>query len=69
LLPSSEQIDLELERKLRTNFNIQVLDFEEGMKYLGYYLKENNHRVSDWNWIIQKIEKRIGCWSVSMAIP
>jgi hypothetical protein len=33
------------------------------MKYLGYYLKENNHRVADWNWIIQKIEKRIGCWS------
>jgi len=33
------------------------------MKYLRYFLKENNHRVVDWNWIIQKIEKKIGCWS------
>ena len=41
---------------------MQFLNFEE-VKYLGYYLKENNHRVADWNMILQKIEKRIGCWS------
>jgi hypothetical protein len=59
----AQNIDPELVSKLSTVFNIQFHEFEEGMKYLGYYLKENNHRVADWNWIIQKIEKRIGCWS------
>jgi hypothetical protein len=59
----AQSIDLELVCKMRTTFNIQFLEFEDGMKYLGYYLKANNHRVANWNWIIQKIEKRIGCWS------
>jgi hypothetical protein len=33
------------------------------MKYLGFFLKPNNYRVVDWNWMIQKIEKRIGNWT------
>ena len=34
-----------------------------GFKYLGYYIKPLGYRVSDWNWMIQKYEKRICHWT------
>jgi hypothetical protein len=33
------------------------------MKYLGFYLKPNGYRIMDWNWLIEKIEKRISNWT------
>ena len=32
------------------------------MEYLGYFLKPNNYKVVDWNWLVQKFEKRISNW-------
>ena len=34
-----------------------------GFKYLGYFLKPLGYKVSDWNWLIQKYEKRIHTWT------
>ena len=31
--------------------------------YLGYFLKPLGYRVSDWNWLVQKFEKRICHWT------
>jgi hypothetical protein len=59
----AQNIDSSLEKKLRSTFNIQIISIDEGMKYLGFYLKPNNYRVADWKWMIQKVEKRIGNWS------
>jgi hypothetical protein len=33
-----------------------------GFKYLGFWLKTGSQRVADWNWLITKIEKKIGSW-------
>ena len=30
------------------------------MKYLGFFIKPNDYRVSDCMWLIQKVEKNIG---------
>jgi hypothetical protein len=59
----AQNIEPDLARNLSTVFNIHFQVFDDGMKYLGYFLKENNYRVADWNWLIKKIEKRIGSWS------
>jgi hypothetical protein len=41
----------------------QVLDIDEGLKYLGFLLKPNNYRKIDWRWLIAKLEKRLKYWS------
>jgi hypothetical protein len=33
-----------------------------GFKYLGYHLKTGVQRVSDWDWIITKLSKKVGTW-------
>ena len=30
---------------------------EDGLKYLGFYLKPNNYLKKDWVWLIEKLEK------------
>jgi hypothetical protein len=44
-------------------FGIPIAPLDYGMKYLGFHLKPNDYRVSDWFWLLQKIEKRVGHWS------
>jgi len=60
----AQNIDPSLEKRLKTRFKIQIISIDKGMKYLGFYLKPNNYRVVDWKWMIQKVEKRIGNWSL-----
>jgi hypothetical protein len=59
----AQNIDPSLEQRMQEEFNIQFISIDKGMKYLGFYLKPNNYRVGDWNWMVQKVEKRIGNWS------
>ena len=59
----AQNIDPSLEQRIQSTFNIQFNNIEEGMKYLGFYLKPNCYRVADWNWMIQKIEKIISNWT------
>jgi hypothetical protein len=59
---------------LHTNVNIDSLksitdvfsypskDLELGFHYLGYYLKLDNYRAVDWNWLLEKFEARINHW-------
>lgn len=35
---------------------------ENGFKYLGFYIKPNLYRISDWYWLVNRYEKRIGHW-------
>jgi hypothetical protein len=42
-------------------FNQRTLD--EGLKYLGFHLKQNCYEKEDWTWIIEKLEKRLKSWS------
>jgi len=36
---------------------------DEGLKYLGFYLKANLYQSRDWYWLIGKVEKRLKGWS------
>ena len=42
-------------------FPCKILD--EGVKYLGFFLKPNAYRNNDWSWLLKKIEKRLVGWS------
>jgi hypothetical protein len=55
-------IEEELLKEIVVLFDIQSAHLDHGMKYLGFFLKPNDYRASDWLWLVQKIEKRIGNW-------
>ena len=44
-------------------FPAQIDSFEHGLKYLGYYIKANCYYVSDWQWLIRKVDNKIRTWS------
>jgi hypothetical protein len=58
-----QNIDLNLKLSLTSVFNIKIECLDQGMKYLGFFLKPNSYRVNDWLWLLKKIEKRIGNWT------
>jgi len=59
----AQNIDPILRRFLLSKFKIQIESLDQGVKYLGFSLKPNCYRISDWTWIIKKIEKKIGNWT------
>ena len=36
-------------------FELKVVKFLEGLKYLGFYLKPNSYGKQDWGWPISKV--------------
>ena len=40
----------------------QLGNFENGFKYLGYYIKANNYHTSDWHWMLRRVDHRIRSW-------
>ena len=44
-------------------FPFRATTMEEGLKYLGFNLKPNCYCKSDWYWLLERIEQRIGKWS------
>ena len=40
-------------------FPFTLTRFEDGLKYLGFYLKPVSYKTVDWNWLITKIEKHL----------
>jgi len=43
-------------------FPTQLGTFENGLKYLGYYIKANNYLTSDWHWMLRRVDLRIRSW-------
>jgi len=41
-------------------FPYNFIDLFEGFKYLGYFLKVDSYKATDWTWLVAKFEKRIG---------
>jgi hypothetical protein len=37
-------------------------DLSEGFRYLGYVLKTGSHRASDWEWMVERVSKKINHW-------
>jgi hypothetical protein len=44
-------------------FPYTFLPLSSGISYLGYHLKPDSYKPTDWNWLLIKVEKRIGHWS------
>jgi hypothetical protein len=51
-----------LSTRIERIFSFQHLDFEGGLKYLGFILKPNNYGNKDWRWLMSRIEQRISFW-------
>jgi hypothetical protein len=49
-----EEAELAIYKSL---FPYPILDFNEGIKYLGFYLKPNCYIKYNRNWLIAKLEK------------
>jgi hypothetical protein len=57
-----QNIDPCFQHNLNAVFDIKIEILDQGMKYLGFFLKLNNYRVNDWMFLLKKIEKRIKNW-------
>lgn len=42
-------------------YGIHPLD--QGLKYLGFWIKLISPKIADWIWLVAKLEKRINIWS------
>ena len=47
---------------LKQHLAFEVLPLDNGFRYLGFYLKPNNYLISDWHWLLRRIESRVGFW-------
>lgn len=50
-------------RSLGDLFNFHCQGLDDGVRYLGFFLKPNDYRKNDWFWILAKIEKKLTPWS------
>eukprot|EP00253_Pinus_taeda_P010381 PITA_10381 len=46
-----------------TSLPFESLSMDDPFKYLGFWLKPNSYKKQDWNWLVAKIEAKIGHWS------
>jgi hypothetical protein len=47
---------------LKASFLFNFHELANGFKYLGYFLKLDRYNFEDWQWLIDKYEKRINHW-------
>jgi hypothetical protein len=46
--------------QLKGIFPYTFTHLSTGLKYLGYFLKVDSYKPTDWNWLIAKVEKKTG---------
>eukprot|EP00253_Pinus_taeda_P030883 PITA_30883 len=49
--------------QINTSLPFESLSMDDPFKYLGFWLKPNSYKKQDWNWLVAKIEAKIGHWS------
>jgi hypothetical protein len=45
-------------------FPYNVYGIQDGLKFLGFFIKPNDYGINDWRWLIAKAEKRINLWCI-----
>lgn len=50
-------------RRVSLVLNFEVKSLEDSFKYLGFYLKPDNYRIKDWQWILVKLDSKLKHWS------
>jgi len=43
-------------------FSFAILTLEQGLRYLGYRLKPHGYKITNWTWLITKVEKQLNIW-------
>jgi len=44
-------------------FPFQCPFLEHGLKYLGFHIKPHSYKISNWTWLVAKVEKRLHNWN------
>ena len=52
----------EEETVLSELFPFRTVAFEEGIHYLGFFIKPNDYRKRAWAWLLEKLDKRLKLW-------
>ena len=47
---------------LKLVMHFLMVDFNDGFKYLGFFLKPSGYIVKDWRWLIKKIVWKFKSW-------
>jgi hypothetical protein len=48
--------------QLKAIFHYNFLDLSNGFRYLGYFMKIDRYKSEDWQWLIDKFDRRINHW-------
>lgn len=48
--------------RLSEDQHFQQKELQDGLKYLGFFLKPNAYNLVDWLWLVKKVEERIIIW-------
>jgi hypothetical protein len=48
--------------QLKVLFPHNFTHLSSGFKYLRYYIKADHYKASDWDWLVSKVEKKLGHW-------
>ena len=51
-----------VDEKITNLFPFSKVSLDEGFTYLGFSLKPNGYGKKDWNWLLVKMEKKLGLW-------
>jgi hypothetical protein len=48
--------------QLKVLFPHNFIHLSSGFKYLGYYIKAYHYKAIDWDWLVSKVENKLGHW-------
>lgn len=48
---------------IASSFNFCTAPLSLGFKYLGFQMKSNNYKIKDWEWLVEKVKKKIKGWT------
>ena len=52
-----------LTRHIADLSTVKAASIDNRIKYLGYFLKPNIYLKSDWNWLLNKLQRKIEGWT------
>lgn len=55
-------INMEMVNWISELFGIELRTIKDGLEYLGFQLKANNYSKVDWQWLIDRLYKKISTW-------
>jgi ribonuclease HI len=48
--------------QLKAIFPHNFIHLSQGLHYLGYFIKADHYKTSDWDWLVSKVENKLGHW-------